>query len=148
MSCSTWKCFPAAISGGVDISKVPLMTDEFSVRVHKNYFKDCCLINSQPTFLFSPHSNILMAISSKGQKLDKFVSHNCLKTSFTNIWGLHSNSIEYKSFLESNSPDILALFETNLHNCIDSGNFSVRSYLHLTWKNYITHITHIHGLAV
>ena len=51
VSCSTWKCFPAAISGGVDISKVPLMTDEFSVRVHKNYFKDCCLINSQPTFL-------------------------------------------------------------------------------------------------
>ena len=30
-----------------------------------------------------------------------------------------------KSFLESNSPDILALCEINLDDSIDSGNFSV-----------------------
>ena len=38
-----------------------------------------------------------------------------------------------------------ALFETNLDNSIDSGNFSVRGYLPLIWNNSITHV---HGLAV
>ena len=36
--CCSWKCDPTAISGGVDIPKVPgclLTTDEFSVRVTK-----------------------------------------------------------------------------------------------------------------
>ena len=32
--CCTWKCFPTAISGGVDISEVPDVT-QFSVRVKK-----------------------------------------------------------------------------------------------------------------
>ena len=36
-----------------------------------------------------------------------------------------------KSFLASNSPDILALCETNLDDSIDSGNISVRGYLPL-----------------
>ena len=31
---------------------VNVTTDPFSVRVTKNYFKDWCLMNSQPTFLF------------------------------------------------------------------------------------------------
>ena len=48
-------------------------------------------------------------------------------------------------FLESNSPEILALWETNLDDSIDSGNFSVRSYLPLIWKDSSTHM---HGLAV
>ena len=56
--------------------------------------------------------------------------HNSLKLSFTNIQGL-SNFVDCKSFLESNSPDILALCETNLDDSIDSGNFSVRGYLSL-----------------
>ena len=38
-----------------------------------------------------------------------------------------------------------ALFETNLDNSIDSGNFSVRGYLPLIQNNSITHV---HGLAV
>ena len=46
---------------------------------------------------------------------------------------------------ESNSPDILALCETNLDDSIDSGNFSVRGYLPLIRKDSITHM---HGLAV
>ena len=50
-----------------------------------------------------------------------------------------------ESFLESNSPDILALCETNLDDSIDSGNFSVRGYLSLIGKDTITHI---HGLSV
>ena len=36
------------------------------------------------------------------------------------------NFVGSESFLESNSPDILALCETNLNDSIDSGNFSVR----------------------
>ena len=52
-----------------------------------------------------------MAILSKGCKPDNFEPHNSLKLSFTNIRDLRSNFIECESFLESNSPDILALGE-------------------------------------
>ena len=86
-----------------------------------------------------------MAILSKGCKPDNFESHNSLKLSFTNIWGLRSNFVECESFLKSNSPDIFALCETNLDDSIDSGNFSVRGYLPLIRKDSITHM---HGLAV
>ena len=72
-----------------------------------------------------------MAILSKGCKADNFVSHNSLKFSFANIRGIRSNFVDCKSFLESNSLDILALCETNLNDSIDSGNFSVRVYLPL-----------------
>ena len=86
-----------------------------------------------------------MAILSKGCKSDNFEPHNSLKLSFTNIRGLRSNFVECESFLESNSPDILALCETNLDDSIDSDNFSVRGYLPLIQKDSITHM---HGLAV
>ena len=72
-----------------------------------------------------------MVILSKACKPDNFESHNSLKLSFTNISGLYSNFIDCKSFLESNSSDILALCETKLDDSIDSGNFSVRGYLPL-----------------
>ena len=55
------------------------------------------------------------------------------------------NFVDCESFLESNSPDILALCETNLDNSIDSGTFSVRGYLPLIRKDSGTHM---HGLAV
>ena len=48
-----------------------------------------------------------MAILSKACTPDNFESHNSLK--FTNIQGLHSNFVDCESFLESNSPDILAI---------------------------------------
>ena len=67
-----------------------------------------------------------------------FVTH-------TNIQGLCSNFVECESFLESNSPDILALCETNLDDSIDSGNLYMRGYLPLIQKDSITHM---HGLAV
>ena len=86
-----------------------------------------------------------MAILPKGCKPDNFESHNSLKLSFTNIGGLHSNFIDCKSFLESNSPEIFALCETNLDDSIDSGNFSVRGYLPLIQKDSSTHM---HGLIV
>ena len=86
-----------------------------------------------------------MTILSKACKPDNFESHNSLKLSFTNIRGLRSNFVDCESFLESNSPDILALCETNLDDSIDSGSFSVRGYLPLIRKDSSTHI---HCLAV
>ena len=86
-----------------------------------------------------------MTILSKGCKPDNFESHNSPKLSFTNIWALYSNIVDCESFLELNSPDILALYETNLDGSIDSGNFSVRGYFSLIRKDSTTHI---HGLAV
>ena len=86
-----------------------------------------------------------MAILSKACKPDNFESHNSLKLSFTNIRGLRSNFVDCESFLESNSPDILALCETNLDDSIDSGNFSMRGYLLLIRKDSSTYT---HGLAV
>ena len=58
---------------------------------------------------------------------------------------LHSNFVDCKSFLESNSPDIFALCETIMDDSNDSGNFSVRGYLPLIWKDSSAHM---HGLAV
>ena len=86
-----------------------------------------------------------MAILSKACKPDNFESHNSLKLSFTNIRGLRSNFVDCESFLESNSPNILALCETNLDDSIDSGNFSVRDYLPLIQNGSSCHM---HGLAV
>ena len=56
-----------------------------------------------------------------------------------------SDFVDCESFLESNSPDIFALCETNLDESIDSRNFSVRTYLPLIQKDPGTHM---HGLAV
>ena len=53
---------------------------------HKNYFKDWCLMSSQPTFLFLTNLNLIMVILSKACKSDNFESHNSLKLSFANIW--------------------------------------------------------------
>ena len=86
-----------------------------------------------------------MSILSKGCKLDNFESHNSLKVSFTNICNLRSNFVECESFLESNSPDILALYKKKLDDSLDSGNFSVTGCLPLIRKDSITHM---HGLAV
>ena len=70
-----------------------------------------------------------MTILSKACKPDNFESHNSLTLSFVNIRSLCSDFVDCESFLESNSPDILALCETNLDDSIDSGSFSVRGYL-------------------
>ena len=63
----------------------------------------------------------------------------------TNIQGLHFNFNRYESFLELNSPDILALCGTNFDDTIDSSNFSVKNYLPFIQKDSVTHV---HGLAV
>ena len=43
-----------------------------------------------------------------------------------NTEGLCSNFVECESYLESNSPEILTLCETNLDDSIDSENFSLK----------------------
>ena len=86
-----------------------------------------------------------MTILSKACKPDNFELHNSLKLSFTSIRGLRSNFVDCESFLESSSPDILALYETNLDDSINSDNFSVRGYLLLIRKDSGTHT---HGLTV
>ena len=86
-----------------------------------------------------------MAMLSKAFKPENFESHKSLKLSFTNTGGLCSNFVDCESSLESNSPDNLALCETNLDNSIDAGNFFVRCYLSFIWKDSSTHM---HGLAV
>ena len=87
----------------------------------------------------------ITTVLSKWYKPDNFESLNSLKLSSTNICGLSSNFGEFESFLESTCPGILALCETNLDGSIDSGNFSVGSYLTLIRNDSITHL---HGLAV
>ena len=89
-------------------------------------------------------TQFIMAILSRECKPDNFQSHNSLTLSFMNIRGICSNFTEYESFLESNSPEILALCETNLYDSIDSANFSVRDYLPLMKKDSAAHM---HGLA-
>ena len=86
-----------------------------------------------------------MAIFSKACKSDNFESHNSLKLCFMNIRGLRSNSVDWESFLEAYSLDILALCETNLDDSIDSDNFSVRGYHLLIGKDSSTHM---YGLTV
>ena len=86
-----------------------------------------------------------MAILLNTCKPDNFESHNSLKRSFTNLRVLRLNFVDCESFLESNSPDILALYEANLDDSIDSGNFSLRGSLPLIRKGSSTNM---HGLAV
>ena len=82
---------------------------------------------------------------SKACKPDNFESHNSLKLSFANTRRLCLNFVDCKSFLELNSPDILAMCETNLDDSNDSGNFSVTGYLLLIRKDSSSHM---HGLAI
>ena len=86
-----------------------------------------------------------MAILSKRCKPDNFEPNKSLKLNLKNIREIRSSFVESESFLESNSPDILALCNTNLDDSFDSGNFSVRVYLSLIQNDSITHM---HGLVV
>ena len=117
-------------------------TDEFSVRVTKLLQE---LVSHELTAYCLFFTQWIMVILSKKDKPDNFEPHNSLKLSFTNIWRLHSNFVECECFLESSSPDSLALCETNLDDSIDSDNFPVKDYFPLIRKDSITHM---HGLAV
>ena len=62
-----------------------------------------------------------------------------------NIWGFRSNFVGCESFLKSNSPEILVLYETNLDDTIDFNNFYMRRYTPLIQKDSSIHM---HGLTV
>ena len=50
------------------------------------------------------------------------------------------------SFTESNSPNVLSLFGTNLDDPIDCSNFPLRGYISLLIQE--DSVTHMHSLAV
>ena len=93
--CCAWKCVPAAISHGVDISEVPgchllwQMSSQWgSQKLHQG------LMSHELTAYLSVFNLFLiqgiMVKLSRGCKPDNFEPHNSLKLSFMNIWGLHS----------------------------------------------------------
>ena len=85
-----------------------------------------------------------MVILSKGRKPNNLKSHNSLKLSFTYIRGLRSNFVECESFLESNSPDSLSVWD-KLGWLNWFWQFLGEGLSPLIWKDSSTHI---HGLAV
>ena len=63
----------------------------------------------------------------KRSHYQKYVKlHKSVKLTFTNIRGLRSNFVGCESFLESNPPDILALYESKVEDSVDSNKLSVR----------------------
>ena len=83
---------------------------------HNNYFKDCCLMNSQSTFPFLKYRH-KMAILSKGREPDDFELHN------------FKNLAYYYSSLRSNF--------VRMWISIDFGNLSLRGYLPLIRKESV-----------
>ena len=88
--CCMWKCVPTAILGGVDISEVPacdLLQQTSSQWGLQKLLQG--LVSHELTAYFSVFNLFLtqwiMAILSKGCKLDNHESHNSLKLSFMNI---------------------------------------------------------------
>ena len=119
------------------------MTDELSVWVVKITSRIGISWTHSQTFCFWPNFNSLNFVHI--YKIDNFESQNFLKLCFTSIWGLRLNFVDCEFSLESNSPGILTLCETNLDDSIDSGTFSVRGYLLVIQKDCTIHM---HGLAV
>ena len=86
-----------------------------------------------------------MIILSKVREPDNNESQKkSLKLSFFYIWSFYSSVVGCESFLESNSPNFLALYETNFEEWIYLSNFFVRGYLPSLWMDSVTHML---GLA-
>ena len=104
-------------------------TDELTVRITKNIlWMGVSWAHRIPFCVKSPFWLNEMAILSKVGKPDNLEPQNSLTLSFNNIRSPHFYLAGYESFLESSSPDILSLCETNLEDSIDSKNCSVRGY--------------------
>ena len=67
-----------------------------------------------------------------------------LKTS-ENLWFYVFKGVQKYDFSLNQTPDILPLCEANLEDSIDSSNFSVRGYLLVIRKDFVSHM---HSLAV
>ena len=124
VSCHTWKYVSTATSSGIDISEVPGC---YLLQQMSSQWGSQKLIHGLVPELYE------MAILSKAHKPDHFESHNSLKPSFPTNWALHSNFEGFESSFNANTPDILALWLTNLDDSIYSCNFP------LIWKDFITH---------
>ena len=138
MPCCPWKCVPCSYFQRCRYMEVPWVSWQMRSQLDSQKLLQR-LLSHKPTAylsifdLFSTHK---LTILSKECELDNFESHNSLKVSFTNIWGLCLNFVDCESSLDSNTPDILALCETNSNVSVDSGTFSVRGYLPLqVFKN-------------
>ena len=84
--------------------------------------------------------------TSKPASQPKKINPAPLNISFTNVRGFCTNFSNIESFLINNSPDILALCETNLNSSIDTQNeFLIPGYLPL---RRMDSKTHMHGLGV
>ena len=133
MPCHAWKHVPTAISDDIEISKVPgchLVTDQFLVWVTKITLKiGISWTHSLPFCFWTMFNSMNYGHIIKRCKPDNFESHNSLKLSFTDTWGLCLNFVDCKSFLKSNCPETLAICETNLDDSFDSSNFFVRGHL-------------------
>ena len=70
-----------------------------------------------------------MAIISTVSKPDNKDLDYSLKVIFDNIIGLCASFVGCKSFLQSDSSYILALFTANLNDSIDYDNFCVKDHL-------------------
>ena len=109
------------------------------------------MVSHELTFRFSILTYFQLSkmdILSEGRKPGNFESHKNVKLIFTDIWSLRLSFLECKSFLESNSPDILAVCETNLDDLVYSGNFFVRGYLPLIRKDSVSLVSHMDGFPV
>ena len=98
----------------------------------------------------------IKVILSNECKPDNFESHFSLKLSSTNICSFCSNFVECESFLELNTPDVLALCEANLDDSKVIINkrtgTSKKMFVHLFWAisplNFIFWKGNIHVLHI
>ena len=98
---------------------VSFVTTKVSVKVTK-VISSLWSINSQLTFpIVNFFFDSIKWLLSKSCKPENFQSHNTVKLSFTNTLDLCFNFVGWESFLESDSSDILALYETNLNGLVD-----------------------------
>ena len=100
--------------------------------------------------------------TSKAHKPHNFQSNNSLKLGFFNIGCLPLNLIGCESFLESNSPAILPLCETNLDDSIDFGTslweviyfqserilLLICKTLQFMWRSWSGHVTFLMTLRI
>ena len=148
--CWAWKCIPAAISDGEDISKVPgchLLWQMSSQWDSKKLLQR--LVSHELTAYLSVFNLLLtqwiMVILSKGYKPDNFEPQNSLKLSFTNFEVFALILLNMNLSLNQILLRFLLYVRQNLVDSIDSGNFSVRDDFSLICKKSITYM---HGLAV
>ena len=117
-----------------------MMTDESLVRVSKVISKINVSWTHSLLFQFFPFFvPQKMAILSKTHKPDKWAT-NISKTLLYQSW----NFVGCKSFLKIKLSWHSCSVWNNFYDSVDSGNFSVRGYLPLTQKDFVTHI---HSLA-